>query len=224
LIDGDHNYATVSNELRLIHETCHRAGKRQLLCLQDVGWPWGRRDLYYSPESMGSEERHAYDFAGVVPWSESTTTHGGFRSDGEFAVARREGGPRNGVRAALEDFLAKHPGYRCIAVPYVFGLAIVFPSDAAWAGALWERLGYYHEHPVLARMEANRVRLYLEVLALNDTLSEERVRNSSIVAELEAELADARTQRAIAEQVARRALEQMSEGTNTPVPADGART
>lgn len=207
LIDGDHNYSTVSQELRLIHEACQRAGRRPLLYVQDVAWPCGRRDQYYNPESMDSRERHPYEFAGVVPWSEGTTTHGGFRGNGEFAVARTEGGAHNGVGTAVDDFLAEHPGYRFIAVPYVFGMAIVFPGDAEWADALWERLGSYHEHPVLARLEANRLRLYLEVLALTDTLSEERVRNASAIAALEADLEEARTQRAIAEQVARRALE-----------------
>src|SRR5262245_38749543 len=42
VIDGDHNYYTVSNELRLIGE---RYGEKlPLLMLHDVTWPHGRRD------------------------------------------------------------------------------------------------------------------------------------------------------------------------------------
>jgi hypothetical protein len=63
IIDGDHNWYTVFNELRFIE-------KRKLLrdggtvFLHDVGWPYGRRDLYHTPESIPKEFRHPYAKSG----------------------------------------------------------------------------------------------------------------------------------------------------------------
>ena len=54
IIDGDHNYYTVSEELRLIDERAAGA-ELPLLVLHDVGWPHGRRDAYWSPESIPDE-------------------------------------------------------------------------------------------------------------------------------------------------------------------------
>lgn len=47
LIDGDHNYFTVQRELTALADRA-AAGSRPLplVLLHDVGWPWGRRDMY----------------------------------------------------------------------------------------------------------------------------------------------------------------------------------
>ena len=56
LIDGDHNWYTVFNELRLLSEGARRhQAPLPLLVLHDVGWPYGRRDLYYAPETIPAE-------------------------------------------------------------------------------------------------------------------------------------------------------------------------
>ena len=58
LIDGDHNWYTVSNELRLLAEGARRHGTGlPVLVLHDVLWPYGRRDLYYAPERIPAEFR-----------------------------------------------------------------------------------------------------------------------------------------------------------------------
>jgi hypothetical protein len=51
LIDGDHNYYTVVNELKAIKERQLLASGGMIL-LHDVGKPWARRDLYYEPERI----------------------------------------------------------------------------------------------------------------------------------------------------------------------------
>ena len=44
--------------------------------------------------------------------------------------AEEEGGPRNGVMTALEDFIAEHPRpLRKLVIPIYFGLAIVVEED-----------------------------------------------------------------------------------------------
>src|SRR5262249_7150590 len=62
LIDGDHNYYTVSNELELIHSAWKTRGTDGAMLLHDVGFPWGERDLYYNPELIPEEARHRYSY------------------------------------------------------------------------------------------------------------------------------------------------------------------
>ncbi|MDQ2726609.1 MAG: class I SAM-dependent methyltransferase [Actinomycetota bacterium] len=169
LLDGDHNYHTVSHELELIDATTAGAGAFPLLILQDVSWPAGVRDQYYDPSTIPAEALHPYSHGGVVPWAVETGT-GGFRGGSEFAFARSEGGPRNGVGTALKDFLAEHPAYEVLYVPAVFGLAVVYPSAAPWAGELAQRIQPFDDHPLLRRLEANRIWLYLKVIDLQDRL------------------------------------------------------
>ena len=48
-IDGDHTQQAVLEDLRLIEAARRRAGDEPpiVLFMDDVGWPWGRRDLFY---------------------------------------------------------------------------------------------------------------------------------------------------------------------------------
>ena len=68
LIDGDHNWYTVYHELRMLADTARRAGAPlPVLVLHDVGWPYGRRDLYYEPDRIPEEFRQPYARAGMRP-------------------------------------------------------------------------------------------------------------------------------------------------------------
>jgi hypothetical protein len=72
--------------------------------------------------------------------------------------AAREGGPRNGVLTAVEDFVARDDGLRLAVVPAFFGLGVVWHSDVPWAGAVADVLEPWDRNPLLERLEANRVR------------------------------------------------------------------
>ena len=56
ILDGDHNYYTLSEELRLIAERA-AGGQLPLLIFHDIGWPLARRDAYYAPERIPAEHR-----------------------------------------------------------------------------------------------------------------------------------------------------------------------
>jgi hypothetical protein len=71
--------------------------------------------------------------------------------------AAREGGPRNGVLTAVEDFMAARGGLRLAVVPAFFGFGAVWEEDAPWAEELAAVLAPHDRHPVLERLEANRV-------------------------------------------------------------------
>jgi O-antigen biosynthesis protein len=103
VVDGDHNYYTVLNELLLIKELLSPGGT---VFLHDVSWPYARRDLYYDPESIPAEARHPYAMAGMVNGQSELVAVGGANS--HLFNALHEGGPKNGVLTALEDFVNGH--------------------------------------------------------------------------------------------------------------------
>ncbi|MBW3613749.1 MAG: class I SAM-dependent methyltransferase [Actinobacteria bacterium] len=169
LIDGDHNYFTVHQELQLIWRAA--SDKPPLILLHDVGWPWGRRDLYYDPDTVPIEARHELTWTHGVTFGEPGVVEGGFRGMGEFSVAVREGGPRNGVLTAVEDFLRDRPELSLSVVPVVFGLGVIFDRRAPYSAPLEEVLLPYSSNPLLQRLEDNRLALYLAVLDLQDQLA-----------------------------------------------------
>jgi hypothetical protein len=153
IIDGDHNYYTVSEELRRIDE---KAPGREipLLMLHDVGWPHGRRDAYWDPERIPEEHRQPMiERLRIFPGEPGVVNEG----LPMYSAAKREGGSRNGVLTALEDFLDRR-GDLCLAtLPPFFGFGVVWHRDAPWAQAVAEFVEPWDRNPVLERLEANRV-------------------------------------------------------------------
>jgi len=173
LVDGDHNWFTVYHELLAIDAISRRDGKPLLAFLHDIGWPSGRRDRYYAPAQIPAEFLHPHDFtAGAFPGIQQLVPNRGFRGMGHFAWAKHEGGLRNGVLTAVEDFLetARAAG-RKIAfaeIPAVFGLGVLFDTDAEWSEAVTGCVIPYHENRLLRTLEDNRLRNYLTVLEWQD--------------------------------------------------------
>jgi hypothetical protein len=154
ILDGDHNYYTVSEELRIISERAAEAEQRlPLLLLHDVGWPHGRRDDYYVPDRIPAAHRQPLAEAGLYP-GQPGTYHGGIPCDNPAA---HEGGPRNGVLTAIEDFVSSQEGLRLTIVPAFYGLGVVWDADAPHDAALTQLLSRWDRDPLLHRMEDNRV-------------------------------------------------------------------
>jgi hypothetical protein len=107
LIDGDHNYYTVLHELLAADAACERDGTPLLAFVHDVGWPTGRRDMYYAPDRIPDAYRHAHEFGAGAMLDQVRLVPGqGFRGEDAWAMANVSGGPRNGVLTAVEDFIA----------------------------------------------------------------------------------------------------------------------
>lgn len=102
-LDGDHNWYTVNGELHILDRTCD---DWPLTFLHDVEWPYGRRDMYYEPEQIPAAHRHPYAFSGLVPGRSELSPRG---INTNVPNAKHEGGPRNGVLTAVEDFLDETP-------------------------------------------------------------------------------------------------------------------
>lgn len=159
IIDGDHNYFTVSRELALIAGRAS-GGELPLLLFHDVCWPHGRRDDYFSPQAIPEDFRHPLvgEEAGIFPGDP------GVRSDGlpYPRSAALEGGPRNGVLTAIEEFVASREQAQLVVIPVFFGFGAVWDQRAGWAAEVAGVLGPWDRHPILARLEANRIRQIAE--------------------------------------------------------------
>jgi hypothetical protein len=158
LLDGDRNYYTVLHESELIWEQTQASPRRLLIFYHDVCWPWARRDRYSDPARIPQEFRHPHTWdLGVVPDHPGVVT-GGLRGMGRWACALEEGGPRNGVLTAIEDFVAgKEDRLSWACIPAVFGLGVLFEKTAPWATLLARFLLPYHMNPLLERLEMNRL-------------------------------------------------------------------
>jgi len=175
IVDGDHNYYTVSEELRLIGERAPGA-ELPLLLFHDVCWPHGRRDDYFNRELIPERYRQpvAGGAGGLFP-GEPGLRPGGLPYP---RSAAREGGPDNGVLTAIEAFVAGRPGVRLVVVPVFFGLGVAWHEDAPWAGALARILDGWDRHPILERLEANRVHHLAQAYVRRAELWEEHQRRA----------------------------------------------
>ena len=173
IIDGDHNYYTVFHELQEADAIGRRDGKPLLAFLHDVGWPSGRRDQYCAPDRIPDAFRlpHSFDSGATLDHPELVPGRG-FRGCGNFAMAHRLGGPRNGVLTAVEDFgervRAQGRSLAWAHVPAVFGLGVLFDASAPWAAAIAEVVAPFHDNALLASLEENRLRNYLAVIEWQD--------------------------------------------------------
>jgi hypothetical protein len=172
IVDGDHNYYTLSEELRLIGERAPGADL-PLLMFHDVGWPHARRDTYCAPQRIPEEHRQplAHD-VGLAPW-EPGVAAGGLPF--EWA-AEREGGPRNGILTALEDFVGERRGLRLAIVPAFFGFGVLWHEGAPWANAVASIVEPWDRNPLLERLEAHRVAHLVAQLVLAGELEDARNR------------------------------------------------
>jgi len=173
LIDGDHNWYTVFNELRTIEALSARHGRLfPLVFLHDTGWPYGRRDLYYDPATVPAGARQVYRRAGMPLDSPGLLNRQGLNPHLYNAVS--EGGAHNGVLTAIDEYMsASGLQLEFSQVPGFHGLGILasrerlanHPAlaarlakiDAAWARAA----------PIRA-LEKTRLALEIRVIALED--------------------------------------------------------
>lgn len=154
ILDGDHNHYTVLGELERVAAAAGD-GPLPLLVLHDVGWPHARRDSYVDPSLLPPEAFPCEVVAGggLFPGDP------GIRADGLplWHTAAREGGLRNGVLTAVEDFMAGRDGLRLVVVPSFFGIGFLWETAAPYADELEGLLAPWDRHPVLQRLEDSRV-------------------------------------------------------------------
>lgn len=127
LIDGDHNWATVYSELNQLHARAEQTGHPPPIVIShDVAWPYARRDMYYNPDDLEASQKHPYAYRGMLPGVAELVEHG---MNGVLANALHEGGPRNGVLTAIEDYIASAgTEFTFRTLPFFNGLGILVPA------------------------------------------------------------------------------------------------
>jgi hypothetical protein len=174
IFDGDHNYHAVSQDLQLIEERSSD-GRIPLLIVHDVWWPHGRRDVYFEPEAIPEEHRQPMAHEVKIAPGNPGLAEGGLSYNW---IAAREGGPRNGVLTAVEDFVSAHAELRLAVVPAFFGFAILWSQAAPWAGAVAEIVAPYDRDRLVERLEANRVAHLIERVELVEELRKREERTA----------------------------------------------
>ena len=130
LIDGDHNYHTVLGELQILAANAKRDSHPfPVVILHDVDWPYGRRDSYWDPLTVPIESQQPSSRKGMRPGQSKLVEDGGGLNS-QFFNADHEGGARNGVRTAVEDFISTAPMELIyVHLPALHGLGILCPAS-----------------------------------------------------------------------------------------------
>jgi GT2 family glycosyltransferase/glycosyltransferase involved in cell wall biosynthesis len=170
LVDGDHNWYTVINELRVLESRALEHDREPpVMLLHDVGWPYGRRDLYYDPQSIPAAHRQPHARGGLVPGRVEL----GPGLNDHLENALLEGTPANGVLSAVEDFVAESPTpWRMWSIPGLSGMAILVSAPALERSAALRELLDSIDTPTFlrthceaieqARIEADRKRANIQ--------------------------------------------------------------
>ncbi len=175
LIDGDHNWYTVYNELKLIEKLT--AGKKRefpLVLLHDVSWPYARRDLYYDPETIPPAYLKPYRQKGMVKGSPDLVEKGGFNP--ELYNSIYENNFQNGVLTALEDFLEETElDLEMVTIPAYHGLAFLYPRRLKEQKSLKEYFdGIAASGHLIALMDQLEDKRIEQILTIKDLREQKR--------------------------------------------------
>jgi GT2 family glycosyltransferase len=192
LIDGDHNWYAVYHELKLIEKKTEQTGSAfPVVMLHDVGWPYGRRDMYYDPETIPEAYRKPYQYRGISPDSPELVDKGGINP--HLANAIYENDLRSGVLTAIEDFQQSSDLiFTFFQVPGFHNLGILILSEILKENKSLDRLISdivlrYSGDEYIEGLEADRMRAVIKSHDLNLDFSEKEENFIARASELEAE-------------------------------------
>ena len=125
LLDGEPNWWAVFTILSAARRRAAERGRAfPVVLAHHAAWPYARRDMYPIPDVI--QEAHPFAFLGVDP-DRLDLVQDGLNS--RFAHANHQGGLRNGVLTALEDFTASAAlELELTTIPLLSGLAILTPA------------------------------------------------------------------------------------------------
>ncbi|HLZ67345.1 MAG TPA: class I SAM-dependent methyltransferase [Aliidongia sp.] len=202
LLDGDHNWATVFSELTLIFQRAFETGAvPPVVLFHDVAWPYARRDMYYNPAGINEADRHPYAYRGMLP-GRSDLVDTGLNS--HFANATHEGGPRNGVLTAVEDFKASADVPMTLyQLPFFNGLGILVP-EARTTPELQAVIDGFFAAPAMMEicrhLEKDGMIVRAELATMQNKLTQKAealMRSRALIVELQQQLEAARRARPV---------------------------
>ena len=160
VIDGDHNYFTLREELRIIGERAPGA-EIPLLMFHDVAWPHARRDTYYVPERIPEEHRQPLAARGLPVAHRA----GRLRGRGPAVhLGRRAGGGPQKRDAHGDRGLRRRAARGCASSSCPRSSASAPSGTPARPGRTrWQRFWIRSTAtPCVERLEANRVSQIVE--------------------------------------------------------------
>jgi Methyltransferase domain len=168
-VDADHNYYSVKMEL----ESIYSMSNPSIVFVHDTEWPTKRRDGYKVKSNIPIEFKQEVESRlgwGITVDNESTVFGGWRTPNNSIVYAKNEGGERNGVLTAIEDFMKHQENILLYNIPIIFGLGVFVDKRLPNSTAIASLLNPYTNNPLLARIEDNRMRLYLKLVELYNEL------------------------------------------------------
>ena len=167
-LDGDHNWYTVYHELLTIESMANKADSPLLIFLHDMNWPCARRDMYYDPSRIPQEFLQPHSSNICITLDNPNHVEHGFKG-GIWAL--KEGGPRNGILTAVEDFIAQSKNkYHWLHVPAVLGLGVLIDTRHPYTNQIVQYYAPYHKNPVIELLERDRVSKYIAACSLDSKI------------------------------------------------------
>lgn len=168
VVHPEPNHWSATEALRAVEVASAGEG---VVLLHSVGWPTATRDRYPDPSRLPTDAIHPNTTALSVRPDAAEPGVSGLRAGSGGAWAIHDGGARNGVGTALDDFLVAHPGRTARRLRIGTGLAVVWPADAAYAETICERLTGWCGEEVLLAVDGERLALLARVADLEARLA-----------------------------------------------------
>jgi hypothetical protein len=166
IIDGDHNFTTVSKELNAIHKRSSELGRSPLIFMHDVTWPCGKRDAFYDLSRMPDDVVKNSQACASVDLNSEKLIEFGFGYGCDIGWRTVIGGPENGVLTALENFCDSQKDWKYLIIPAFFGLAVVWDNKniCPLVKQKLDQLGGSLKiiGTTVANLEHNRISFYVE--------------------------------------------------------------
>ncbi|MBT7337546.1 glycosyltransferase [Candidatus Peregrinibacteria bacterium] len=198
LIDGDHNWYTVYHELLLIEKRAKETGTFPLVFVHDIGWPYGKRDMYQDPDLIPNQYLQPYRTGGLIPGEGFPVLNKGLNSD--YLHGIYEHGIRSGIQSAVTDFLkATDLQLQYTAIPGFHGLGILASQNMLDEHAQLKcHLNEWQSTAALAEyintLEKDRIQSTAALAEYINTLEKDRIQNSSTIQQYVAQTHRHRTQ------------------------------
>lgn len=170
LIDGDHNWYTVFNQLKLIERGAEGRGETfPVVLIHDTDWPYGRRDAYRDGADIPDDFRLPARRGGLLPGVAEPITDDGLSQHLEHAVT--SGGAHNGVLTAVEEFVAEGSEMIQLELPGHYGVTLVASPDRVARTPALEKLLKEFRSTQFMRAQAR----WLDAQRINEQISRGRL-------------------------------------------------
>uniref|UniRef100_UPI0025E34B88 class I SAM-dependent methyltransferase n=1 Tax=uncultured Methanobrevibacter sp. TaxID=253161 RepID=UPI0025E34B88 len=192
LIDGDHNWYTIYNELKTIEKLYKKNNYYPIIFLHDTSWPYHRRDLYYNPKTIPEEYLLPYKNLGIIPNEKKLSKNKGMNASLNNAIF--EGGNKNGVLTGIEDYINESQlDLLFYKIPAYNGLGILFFNDEKIKKIIENEIDYesiledlekYYLNLILSDIKDEKNKLIYDLTNEKNNLNNENLEKENTITQL----------------------------------------